>query len=154
MSDFQTGAALLQAITDLKVVKDIRAAIRSNTLKKGGYEGPLGNIENPKPVHGSWGVLMEPRYEQRQVIHPEPRYEQRVVHYRTVERPAMVDLKQPQNPSLPSEQSAPPARTKSPLAPPWEMPLPIEQTPAIKVVKYEAAKPDQICKGMLIDLFI
>lgn len=150
MSDFQTGAALLQAIVDLKVVKDICAAVRANTLKKGGYEGPLGNIENPKPVHGSWGVLMEPRYEQRQVFHPEPKYEQRVVHYRTVERPAMVNLKQP----APPEQSAPPIRMKSPLAPPWELPLPIAQPPAVRVVKYESAKPDVICKGMLIDLFI
>lgn len=150
MSDLSTGVALLQSIADLKLVKSIRAATRVNTLKKGGVEGPLGNIENPKPVVGSFGVQVEPRYGPRRVIHPEPRYEQRVIEYRTVERPALADLEQP----VPTEQSIPPVRHKSPLIPPWEMPLPVAQTPPVKVVKYEANKPDLICKGMLLDLFI
>lgn len=150
MSDLSTAVDLLVAVIDLKVVKSIRNAVRVNTLKKGGVEGPLGNIENPKPVHGSFGVNLEPRYEQRRVIHPEPTYETRIVHHRTVERPAIADLKQP----LPAEQIAPPAAQKSPLVPPWEMPLPIVSAPTIKVVKYEAPRPDQNCKGMLIDLFI
>lgn len=151
MSDLATVASLITAVSDLKVVKSIRAAVRVNTLRKGGVEGPLGNIENPKPgLRGQYGIEPEPRYEPRRVIHPEPRYEQRVVEYRTIERPAIDALNQP----LPPEQSELPARSKSPLVPPWELPLPIAQTPSIKVVKYEASKPDLICKGMLIDLFI
>ncbi len=150
MSDLSTAVDLLVAVIDLKVVKSIRNAVRVNTLKKGGVEGPLGNIENPKPVHGSFGVIVEPRYEQRRVFHPEPTYEARIVHHRTVERPAIADLKQPLLP----EQMAPPAIQKSPLVPPWQMPLPIVAVPTIKVVKYEAPQPDQICKGMLVDQFI
>lgn len=154
MSDLGTSVALLQAVVDLSLIKSIRSAIRVNTLKAGGVEGPLGNIENPKPgVRGQFGIDPEPRYEPRRVIHPEPRYELQVVHHRTVERPALAELKQP----LPPEQTTLPAcatAQSSPLAPPWEMPLPIEPTLAIRVVKYEQSKPDLICKGMLIDLFI
>lgn len=151
MSDLATSVELLQAVIDLKVVKLLTNAIRANTLKKGGVEGPLGNIENPKPgVRGQFGIEPEPRYEPRRVIHPEPRYETRVVHHRTVERLALIDLKQPP----PPEQTAPPLPTSSPLAPPWRMPLPIEQPLALKIVKCEAVRPDLICKGMLIDLFI
>ena len=151
MSDLATSVQLLQAVIDLKVVKSITNAIRVNTLKRGGVEGPLGNIENPKPgVRGQFGIEPEPRYEHRRVIHPEPRYETRVVHHRTVERPALADLKQTAQP----EESACSLPHTSPLAPPWQLPLPIVETPALKVVKYEASRPDLICKGMLIDLFI
>lgn len=151
MSDLATGVQLLQAIIDLKVVKSIRNAIRANQLKAGGVEGPLGNIENPKPgVRGQIGIEPEPRYEPRPVVHPEPRFESRVVHYRTVERPALAELRDPVLP----EQSAPPVERKSPLTPPWEMPMPLVEKPIVKVVKYEAAQPDLISKGMLIDLFI
>jgi hypothetical protein len=151
MSDLATGVALLQAVIDLKVVKSITNAVRVNTLKRGGVEGPLGNIENPKPgMRGQFGIEPEPRYEPRRVIHPEPRYETQVVHHRTVERPAIAELKDP----LPPEQTLPPVQHKSPLVPPWEMPLPIVETPSVNIVKYEAARPDLICKGMLIDLFI
>lgn len=151
MSDLATGVQLLQAVIDLKVVKSIRNAIRVNTLRQGGVEGPLGNIENPKPgLRGQIGIEPEPRYEHRQAIHPQPRFETRVVHHRTVERIALADLKSPVQP----EEPAPSSHPASPLAPPWQLPIPIEQAPVLKVVKYEASRPDLICKGMLIDLFI
>ncbi len=150
MSDLQTGVQLLLAVVELAQVQSITRAITANTLRKGGHIGPLGNIDNPKPVHGSFGVNLEPRYDQRRVIHPSPRYETRIVHTRTVERPALIDAKQP----APPAETAQPIRHKSPLAPPWELPLPSVQAPVIRVVKYEAHKPDLICKGMLIDLFI
>jgi hypothetical protein len=151
MSDFATQAALVQAVFDLKVVQSIRSAVRINTLTRGGVEGPLGNIENPKPgVRGQFGIEPEPRYEPRRVVEPEPRFETRHVEYRTVERPAQAAL---DDPILP-EQTTPPVQSKSPLAPPWEMPMPLVEKPVLKVVKYEAAQPDLISKGMLIDLFI
>ena len=150
MSDLGTAVSLLQAVIDLKAVKSIRAAIRINTLKQGGVEGPLGNIENPKPARGQIGIDPQPRYEPRRLFHPSPQIDSRDVHHRMVERPALIDLRQP----LPPEQTSPSAKSKGPLLPPWQLPLPIAQPPTIKVVKYGVSSPDLKCKGQMIDTFI
>jgi hypothetical protein len=90
----------------------------------------------------------EPRYEQRPVIHPEPRYEARpVIHPtpRVVEPPPAVCSPCPEHK---------PRITPSPFVPPWKV-LPWENPPQpllkVKVIKL---KPDIVRKGSLIDCFI
>src|SRR5687768_10862868 len=50
MADLGTAVAFMTAVVELAQVKSIRNAIKANLLAKGGIEGPLGNIEMPKPL--------------------------------------------------------------------------------------------------------
>ena len=168
-NDLRVQAQLITAIFDLSVVKSIRGAIRANLLKKGGREGPLGNIENPKPPpslpnfgeqhHAGLAerppVLLDAPIARRRAVEAAERCECRHTPRSTDAGFALPSLI-PTDVTLPASDaeraSGVPSRRVSPLVPPWEMPLPVAPPPpAIRVVKYQAARADQNGKGRQID---
>lgn len=165
--DPQVQAALITAIFDLAVVKGIRGAIRVNLLKKGGREGLLGNIENPKPPssQANFGeqhhagaerpsYIIDIPVARLRAVEPSPRCECRSTPRATDYAPALPNLV-PTDVTLPTSDaeraSGVASRHESPLAPPWRMPLPIAVPHAIHVVKYQAVRSDQIHKGQMLD---
>lgn len=168
-NDLRVQAELITAVFDLKLVQGIRNAIRVNLLKKGGREGPLGNIENPKPPPSlpNFGEQRHPGATERPstigVDATPPRLRgidtACPCDHRAADRATDVA---PLPSLIPSDVTLPatdaerasgwPAKHESPLVPPWRMPLPVE--PQILLVKYDACRPDQKGKGQMLDLFI
>lgn len=168
--DFRVQAQLITAIFELSAVKSIRGAMRVNLLRRGGREGPLGNIENPKPPlsqanFGEQRHGLVPLHPPTSLDAPPPRVrevgsidrcDRRCADRATdaiVSLPNMI----PTDATLPASDaeraSGLPARHDSPLAPPWSQPLPIVPQPIVHVVKYEAVRPDHQM-GRLLDCFL
>jgi hypothetical protein len=145
-----SSVAAIVAMADLAVVQNITSAIRANLLAAGGVPGALGTITMPvKHARGNDTVEIspEPRFESRPVHKPTPRFEPRKVHHPDpiVKQPTTLAPLQPEQPS----------RQVSPLKPVWkEMPLPKTEAPASVVIKYQAARPDQVRRGSIIDVFL
>lgn len=140
-----SNVTLLVAALDLKLVQLVRGAMRAAD-EAGAKE--LGGLVREPEFRPRQIIHPEPRYEQRPVIHPEPRYEARpVIHPtpRVVEPPPAVCSPCPEHK---------PRITPSPFVPPWKV-LPWENPPQpllkVKVIKL---KPDIVRKGSLIDCFI
>ena len=170
-SDPQVQAALITAIFDLAVVKSIRGAIRVNLLKKGGREGLLGNIENPKPPpsQANFGeqrhpgavdrpsVLLDVPIARLRPVEASSRCENRAMPRSTDLAAPLPDLT-PTDVTLPTSDaeraSGVASRHESPLVPPWQLPLPIAAPLAIRVVKYDAACADLNGKGKMLDFFL
>jgi hypothetical protein len=146
-----SAVAAIVALADLAVVQNITSAIRKNLIAAGGVPGPLGTIQMPKKHGRADGgdtvtINPEPRFEPRPVYHPTPRFEPRKVHH-----PDPV-FKQPT--TLAPLQPEQPSRQVSPLTPPWkEIPL-LKTEVNAAVIKYQVARPDQIRKGSIIDVFL
>jgi hypothetical protein len=144
-TDVATRAELIVALSDLKVVRLLRAAAN-------GTAGPVSKL-GPAPTfrrdifEARRRIVPEPRFEPRPVIHPTPRFESRpVIHPRPEVRCEPI-CKAPLEPEQP-------ARLQSPLQPPWKLlpwKNPVQLAPKIKVT---ILRPDIVSKGMLLDLFI
>jgi hypothetical protein len=137
-------AALLEAASDLKVVRLLRAAMNSDE----GRVSPLGPAPNNRGDRFEPRRRIEPtpRIEPRKVIHPTPRFEPRFTIHPL---PRIEPL-----PSLAPIEPEQPVRIKSPIEPPWKVQLwelPIPPPPKIKPVVH---RPDIVSKGLLLDLFI
>jgi hypothetical protein len=166
--DLRVRAALIVAVFDLIAVRSITNAVAVNTLKRGGRMGPLGNIENPKPPPSlpnfgeqSTGTVplhppmsLDAPIARRRDVEPTIRCGHRVTPRATDVAPTFI----PTDDTLPATDaeraSGLPSKRESPLAPPWAMPLPIQVPPEIRVVKWEAARADQVSKGLLLDFFM
>lgn len=151
--DFAAQANLIVAMSDLKVVRLLRDAIRTTALAAGGVPGPLGTVINPKHVGGSSGASgsrlhASDQLAPRQVFHPTPRYEPRPVYHPTPRiEPCPPPILVPLEPECPF-------RVESPIKPPWRIPLwqiPPQPVPQIKVIQH---RTDVKHKGSLIDIFI
>ena len=169
-NDLQLQAALIVATFELKAVRSIRDAVRVNTLKKGGREGPLGNIDNPKPPpslpnygeqrHGAFDPdahASQPRVEHHRAIEPSRRSECYGAAHATHAPQRLPDFT-PTDLTLPTSDaeraSGLPSQHGSPLAPPWAMPLPIPESARVRLVKYVVPTADLSRKGSLVDCFV
>lgn len=150
MSDLATTASLIVATLDLKVVKLLRAAIRSADL-----QGQAGRHSAVSPA-----ATAEPRHHRRPDLICEPRRHicppvyasRRVCHA----APRIVSESAPRRACDPRDKPCGPesADKSSPIQPPWKT-LPWQEPPRVamkvKVVEY---RTDIINKGSLIDYFI
>lgn len=152
--DLVANVSLIVATLDLKVVKDIRGAIRSADIAsgKGQPAAFIGPAPTPPPP---LGADQEARIEPRLVIHPDPLIEPPLVFHEAprfeasapVHVPVPIEVEPTPAPSHSSSQ-------KSPIQPPWAvMPwqTPVQIPPKVKVT---IIRPDIINKGSLIDFFI
>lgn len=138
-----TQAALIVAAFDLKVVQLIRKAMRTADA-----QGTRGD---------ALGIVRDPVYQQRPVIHPEPRYEPRPVVHPTPHYEARpVIHPEPRVAERPPEPFEPwhPQPHKSPLPPPWRIPVWKNPIPRPREIKRVVVRPDIISKGSLLDFFI
>jgi hypothetical protein len=103
---------------------------------------------NPVPVdiYCPRTITPEPRYLPREVLHPTPRYLPRPVLHPS---PRVEPLPLPP----PSPKATVPHITAGP-PPPWKIPLWLEPSHPLNVIKVIVRPPDMLTKGMLIDLFI
>ena len=172
--DYGTLAALLVAAIELKEVQDIRQAVRANLIAAGGVPGALGTITMPhhrSETHGAFGwrdsddrhggvtvqtFVSQKAQSSRLLAHSceqrpgcTPRAAFRDDTTRQANRPAAsVD------PAARVEAEPPLGERLTPLVPPWRLPLPIESAGAVRVIRWEAPKPDLMHKGQLVDLFL
>lgn len=153
MTDIGTAVSLLVAITDLAVVKSIRKAIKANLIAEGGIEGPLGNIEMPKPL-GTRTRESEPEDGYHSTVRPEQQLTatsmpvpivriDRVVQYVRDVPPVDAIETMPEEPHR--------HRENGPLVPPWLMPLP-EPSRSRPVIKCPPRPADVFNKGSMLDL--
>ena len=171
MSEFADLAALIVATTELSVVKDIRNAERATLIHAGGVPGPLSTIVMPKTVA------------RERLVEPDVVYHRDVTTRVNDGPPSKSDAGSSGNGCCPSRVDAshaadsvaprlaneprtvdevnadvavelPLGKRLTPLVPPWRLPMPSSDAHAVRVVKWDAPKPDVICKGMLIDLFL
>ena len=167
MADLPVEAQLITATFELLAVRGITSAIRANTLRLGGYEGPLGNIDNPKPPPSlaNFGTQHHPglpdsRHGPATIV--EIRIDRRCdrddcyARHATRDRPRRDDVRI--DDALPTSDaeraSGVPSRHESPLVPPWRLPLPIPRDDCPRVVKYEPPASDQMRTGMLLDQLV
>jgi len=143
----EASANLLVAALDLKLVKQLRDAIRTADIA-GGKFGPRGSFFEPAAtLEPRRSITPEPRIEPRPVIHPTPRFEPRPVIHPTPRLEFLTST----SPASSEPNHCP--RT-GPILPPWKKPvweIPMPPPPHIKLVRY---RPDIHHKGSLIDLFI
>jgi hypothetical protein len=149
VSTLQTTAALAVAVSDLKVVQLLRAAMRAadRAGSKLGSCGPLqcdDDCCNRRCDH----FHPEPRYEPRVVYHPTPRYEPRPVIHPTPRIGAMqVPIPEPvERPHDAGLSGVLPPPWKTPV---WKMPIPV--APDVKVY---LQRVDVQNKGSLLDFFL
>lgn len=151
--DFAAQGSLIVALSDLKVVRLIRDAMRTADLQAGGIPGPLGTIINPKPEGSEQdrrSTVLVPtlRIEPRPVLHPTPRIEPRKVYHPT----PRIEPKCP--PPCEPVQPEKGCHIPCPIQPPWKVrpwEIPIPPQPHVKLIVH---RTDVINKGSLIDMFI
>jgi hypothetical protein len=141
-----TQASLIVATLDLELVRLIRGAMRTADLASArgsrALLTPTDRFEPRKVLHP------EPRFEPRRVIHPTPRFEPRPVERTAKTSPDCVPLCSA--PCCPETSHI----TPSPIQPPWKV-LPWENPPPpAQVIKVVIHRPDNECKGSIIDCFI
>lgn len=141
----QTNVSLIVATLDLQLVRLLRGAIRAADAASGHggqYHGsPAATFEPRRIIHP------EPRYERRPVIHPTPRFAPR-----PVERIHKTGL-DPVPTCTVTCAPAPSHIGKSPIEPPWKK-LPWENpAPPAQIIKVFVRRPDNACKGTIIDCF-
>lgn len=152
--DLVANVSLIVATLDLKVVTDIRDAIRAADIASGkgqpaAFIGPAPTA--PPPL----GADQEAQVAPRLVIHPDPLIEPGLVFHEAprIEASPPVHVPVPievEPVAAPSHSSS----NKSPIQPPWAvMPwqTPVQILPKVKVT---IVRPDIINKGSLIDFFI
>jgi hypothetical protein len=146
--DFGSVASLAVASLDLQVVRLLRDAIRTADIAGGKF------CDSPVGISGHVNAIILPRdrfeptphIEPRKTIHPTPRFEPRPVFHERID----IDV----SPSDTSGKSELAAVDRTPLPPPWRMPvwkMPLQ--PAAKV-KVHIHRTDVHNKGSLIDLFL
>jgi hypothetical protein len=154
MADIGTAVSYLTAVIELAQVKSVRKAMRANLIAAGGIEGPLGNIEMPKPLGPQTREsVVVPRHGVRQSPAVATSMPVPVVRTETVvERvPAVASVDRIE--MLPPE----PHRHREhggPLVPPWQMPLVPDASVGPIVIKCPPPPPDVISKGQLLDFFM
>jgi hypothetical protein len=147
VSSLQTQAELIVASFDLKVVQLIRGAMRAADLQgqRDALMVPAPTIE-PRP-HLHPDEVVEPRRH----IHPAPVYDNpQLIHQK-----ARVALEPNDSThSIPQSSDAPPAKTSSPIQPPWKVlpwPQPISSRQTVKVHRLHT---DVSHRGAMLDLFV
>ena len=139
----ETNVSLIVATLDLQLVKLLRGAIRAaDTASARENHGSSAAIFEPRRV-----IHPEPRYEPRQVIHPTPRFDARPIERLHKTSPDLI-------PSCSVTCAPEPSHiTRSPIEPPWKK-LPWENpAPPAQVIKVFTHRPDNSCKGTIIDCF-
>ena len=135
------NVTLLVAALDLKLVQDIRGAIRKAdaTGAKTASHEPVATYEPRRTIHP------EPVYQARRVIHPMPHIDTRHVEHLTKINPDSIPA---------TSESKPVHHAKSPLDPPWKT-LPWKNPPRpghiVKVFQY---RPDMPSSGSILDCFL
>ena len=170
----QVQASLIVASFELFAVRSIREAVRVNTLQKGGREGPLGNIENPKPPpslanygeqrHGTVATSVahtvglsersRTALDCYRAVDCACRCDDREIRYATLGQPPLQSLI-PNDITLPTSDAeraeGVPSRHPSPLVPPWELPLPLVHPAPVKCVVRHV---EVVTKGTHLDVFL
>lgn len=149
----ESSVGLIVATLDLQLVRLLRGAMRG---EDGDGFGPgARRLIHPGPgIEARKRITPESVIEPRPRIHPQPKFEPRPV-LRAEHVPPAVACPTCDGPASAEKSSAP----SSPVQPPWRV-LPWDQryprTPRVVVrkIKVSVARPDIVCKGSLIDLFI
>ena len=158
MADLGTAVAFLTAVVELAQVKSIRNAMKANLIARGGIEGPLGNIEMPKPLGPrtreslaptGYTVLPNRQGVMKVAATPIVRTELILVHVPAVPSPNASEML-PAEPHRHREYGL----SHGPLVPPWKMPLVPDEATAVQVIKCPPPPPDVISKGLLLDFFM
>lgn len=152
MATAADNAALVVAALDLKLVQDLRGAMRAADIASGRPQpvSPLGPAPTPPPDRFD----REPAFALRPVYHPEPRYEPRPVIHPTPRIEFQPPIKVPAEVEVLPPVCSSKAEVECPLAPPWRQPIwetPTAVPPKVKIVLH---RTDIINKGSLIDFFI
>lgn len=149
--DFAGQARLVVAALDLQLVRLVRDAIRTADIA-GGKVGSFGRLPLGVPVPVNVVALPRDRFEpaphieSRKTIHPTPRFEPRPVFHERIDIGVSA--------SDTSEKAELAAVDRTPLPPPWRMPVwNLAIQPASKV-KVHIHRTDVHNKGSLIDLFL
>lgn len=174
MSDYAANAELLVALSDLKVVQDVRRSIEANLIAAGGIRGVLDTYTMPQRRFMEEDIVIlhdQPPEVTRIVVDHDVSVQERRVHdvdrvnvdhgfsprahfvgdeTRLANRPiTAVD------PAASATSEPPLGHRQTPLVPPWRMVLPEEVTVAPRpVVKCVLPLPDLMGKGRLVDLFL
>ncbi|CAN5618541.1 hypothetical protein BH09PLA1_BH09PLA1_08990 [soil metagenome] len=145
--DLGAQASLIVAASELSVIRLLRDAIRTADIAGGKFGGGPAGASNPLNAVALPRDRFEPspRIEPRQTIHPTPHFAPRLVFHERIDLDSTSDT---------SSKTELAAVDRTPLPPPWRMPvwkMPLQPAPVIKI---HIHRTDVHNKGSLIDLFL